>query len=260
MAVSAQLWRDRIILLGGLACVSTAAWFMLAHMNASLAGPRAPATAGMLMTQPMVAPGPGYGMTLAMWATMMMAMMAPATAPGATAYLALSRRRAPQRSALLAATAFLVGYFATWLAYAALAAAAQSTLARAMVLTSMGTLVSSYVASAVLITAGAYQLTPIKHSCITRCRNPLLQLMGTWHNGLGGALRLGLGYGSWCVGCCWALMALMFVAGVMNLAWMALMTVFFFAEKLVPPRWHVDLIAGVLLVASGCWMALTATG
>jgi predicted metal-binding membrane protein len=260
MATSAQLRRDRVILLGGLACVSATGWFVLAHMGAGLAGPHPSAMPGMLMTNPTNGPSPGYGMALAMWAAMMVAMMAPAIAPGLSAYLILAHRRHPDRSAMLAAAGFLAGYFGAWLGYAALAAAAQSALATAMRLTPIGALASPYLAAGVLIAAGVYQLTPLKRVCITRCRSPLLQLMGMWRDGGSGALRLGVGYGSWCVACCWALMVLMFVVGVMNLFWMAVITIFILAEKLAPARWRIDRIAGVLLIGVGAWVALAVAG
>jgi predicted metal-binding membrane protein len=260
MATSAQLRRDRVILLGGLACVSATGWFVLAHMGAGLAGPHPSAMPGMLMTNPTNGPSPGYGMALAMWAAMMVAMMAPAIAPSLSAYLVLAHRRYPDRSATLAAAGFLAGHFGAWLGYAALAAAAQSALATAMRLTPTGALASPHLASGVLIAAGVYQLTPLKRVCITHCRSPLLQLMGTWRDGGSGALRLGFGYGSWCVACCWAIMALMFVVGVMNLFWMAVITIVILAEKLVPARWRIDLIAGVLLIGAGAWVALAVAG
>lgn len=247
--------RDRLLLLAGLAGVTAAGWLVLARMHAGMPTTDAAAMPGMPM-----APGASYGMTLAMWVAMMTAMMAPATGPSASAYLALARRRHPGPGALPATAGFFVGYMAAWLGYAALAAGAQSALARAMLLTPMGTLASAYVAAAVLVAAGAYQLTPLKRTCVTRCRNPLLQLMAGWRDGAGGALRLGLRQGSWCVACCWGLMALMFVVGVMSLAWMAILTAFVLAERLVPARWHLDLVSGLLLVGSGAWMALMAVG
>lgn len=260
MTPSVQRCRDRVVLLAALACVSATGWLVLARMNAGPTAPHPMAMPGMLLAHAPSATGPGYGATLAMWAVMMLAMMAPATAPGLAAYLALARRRRPRRNHALAAAAFLAGYFCPWLAYAALAAAAQSALATALRLTPMGAFADPYLSAGVLVVAGAYQLTPLKRLCVTRCRNPLLQLMGAWRDGARGALRLGFGQGSWCVACCWALMALVFVAGVMNLAWMAIITAFILAEKLAPARWRLDFVAGVLLIGAGAWIALAAAG
>ncbi|MGY3041488.1 putative metal-binding membrane protein [Rhodanobacter sp. TND4EL1] len=117
-----------------------------------------------------------------------------------------------------------------------------------------GAIASTWLSATVLIAAGLYQLAPLKRACVTRCRSPLLQLMDNWRDGANGALKLGFHQGSWCVGCCWALMVLMFVVGVMNLAWMAILSGFVLAEKLMPARWHLDVVAGVTLVAWGGWL------
>lgn len=257
-ALRQWMGRDRAILLAGIAGVAAIGWLVLARMSAGMTAPDSTAMSGMAMAAPST-PGPGYGITFAMWAAMMAAMMAPATGPGVSAYLALARRR-PGRNPLLAAAAFVAGHLAVWLGYAALGAAAQALLARARLLTPLGAVASAYLASGVLIVAGAYQLTALKRVCVTRCRTPLLQLMNGWRDGVGGALRLGLTQGSWCVACCWALMALVFAVGVMNLGWMAIVALFILAEKLVPAHWHVDLVSGTLLIGAGVWMALLAAG
>jgi predicted metal-binding membrane protein len=258
-AVLRRLGRDRAILLAAIAALTLFGWLELARMGTGTTAPNAATMPGMPMAG-VSAASASFGMTLAMWLVMMTAMMAPATGPGAAAYLALARRRHPDRSPWPAAMGFLAGYLAAWLGYAVIGAAAQWALAGTGLLNSMGALASGYFAAGALIVAGSYQLTTPKRACITRCRNPLLQLMSTWRDGMGGALALGLGQGSWCVGCCWALMALLFVVGVMNLAWMAIVAAFILAEKLAPPRWHLDWIAGALLIGAGGWLVLVAAG
>lgn len=252
-----RMARERIVLLAALAGATAIGWLVLAHMGAGLTSVEAPVMAGMAMARP-AALAPGYGLTLAMWVAMMTAMMAPAASPGTAAYLALARRAHPERNPLAATASFLGGYLGSWLGYAALGAAVQSALARALLLTPMGAIASGTLASTVLIAAGAYQLTPLKRTCVTHCRSPLLQIMSGWRDGTIGALRLGLTHGSWCVACCWALMALMFVVGVMNLAWMAAVSVFILAEKLVPAHWHLETASGILLIGAGAamlWLA-----
>lgn len=266
MAVPAALrrpGRDRALLLAGLACVTVVGWLVLAQLSVNMAGMSGPDMAGMpdrLMAPVQPAPSPGYGLTLAMWMAMMAAMMAPATAPAAAAYIALARRRHPDRSPMLATASFVSGYLAAWMGYAALGAVAQSALASATLLTPMSAVANGFVGAAVLTVAGIYQLTPLKRVCVTHCRTPLLQLMARWRDGVGGALRLGLEHGSWCVGCCWALMSLLFVVGIMNLVWMAIVAAFVLVERLTPRRWHLDLVTGVLLTAAGGVVALVAAG
>ena len=255
-AVRQRIGRDHAVVLTSLALVAALGWLALARMSGDMAGPEA---AVAVMTRPQSLPAPGFGMLLAMWATMMAAMMAPATAPSLSAYLALARRRHPAQNAGPAATGFFVGYMAAWLGYAVLGAAAQWVLGRMALLSPMGASANAYLSAGMLIAAGLYQLTPLKRACITRCRSPLLQLMNNWRDGAGGALRLGFGQGSYCVGCCWALMALLFVVGTMNLAWMAIVTVFVLAEKLVPARWHLDTVAGLALLAWAGWLLAGAT-
>lgn len=252
-----RMARDQAILLAALAAVAAAGWLVLARMDAGLAGAGARATTAMAMSG-MSASSAGYGLTLAMWVAMTAAMMVPAAEPGTAAYLALARRVHPDQNLLAATAGFLGGTLGSWLGYAALGAAVQLALARAMLLTPLGAIASGHLAAGVLVVAGAYQLTPLKRACITHCRNPLLQLISTWRDGWIGALRLGWAHGSWCVACCWALMALMLVAGVMNLAWMAAVAALVLAEKLVPESWHFDLASGVVLICAGTWMALLA--
>jgi predicted metal-binding membrane protein len=110
-----------------------------------------------------------------------------------------------------------------------------------------------FVGGLLLIAAGVYQLTPLKRACLARCQSPLGFVLSQWREGPGGAVVMGLRHGAFCVGCCWLLMALLFVAGVMNLFWVAAIAAFVLAEKLVPLA-AVSWGAGVVLVASGAWL------
>ncbi|MGH8126869.1 MAG: DUF2182 domain-containing protein [Gammaproteobacteria bacterium] len=248
-ALQQRLRRDRFAVLAGLGLVAAIGWLVLVHMSISMTSS---ATVVTLLPGSQHRSDGGFGLVLAMWAAMVAAMMAPATGPGLSAYLALARRRRPQQNTMPTATVFFAGYMVAWISYAVFGATVQWMLVKTAVLSPMGA--SAYLSAGILMVTGVYQLTPLKRACVMRCRSPLLQLMSGWRDGVGGALRLGLGQGSWCVGCCWALMALMFVVGVMNLAWMAILTVFVLAEKLVPERWHLDEAAGLLLLAAGGWL------
>ncbi|MGH8233093.1 MAG: DUF2182 domain-containing protein [Rhodanobacteraceae bacterium] len=244
-----RIGRERAAALAGIGLVAAIGWLILARMSAGMTGRGAATT---LMAGPHHWPSHGFGMVFAMWAAMMAAMMAPAAGPGLSTFLALARRRHPEKNAVPTATGFFAGYLTAWLGYAVLGAVAQWMLAGTALLSPMGASVSKYLSAGILAAAGLYQLTPLKRACAAHCRSPLLQLMSGWRDGTGGALRLGLGQGSYCIGCCWALMALMFVVGTMNLAWMAVITIYVLAEKLVPVGWHLDAVTGLGLLAWGC--------
>jgi len=110
---------------------------------------------------------------------------------------------------------------------------------------------SARLGGAILIAAGVYQLTPFKGACLTHCRSPLGFLMSHWRGGTAGALRMGIAHGTYCVGCCWALMGVLFVVGVMNLAWVAALTVFVLVEKIGPAGAIVARAAGLVMIAAG---------
>lgn len=181
---------------------------------------------------------------LAMWWVMMIAMMIPAAAP----VILLYARSAPQpRTA-----AFLAGYLLCWLAFSVAAVAIQASLEGAGRVTSMGmALTSKWWAGSVLIAAGLYQFSPVKSACLSHCRNPALWLSSHYRPGAVGALRMGISHGSYCVGCCWMLMALLFVGGVMNLVWVAALTLIVAAEKLLPGGRRIAVAAGSVLIAWG---------
>jgi predicted metal-binding membrane protein len=124
-----------------------------------------------------------------------------------------------------------------------------------MLLSSDLAMSSAWLGAAVLSLAGVYQLTPLKDACLRRCQSPLGFLLGHWRDGVRGALGMGVRHGAFCLGCCWALMALLFVGGVMNLAWVAALAVFVLAEKaLARGRW-LSRVSGVVLILWAVWLA-----
>jgi predicted metal-binding membrane protein len=191
--------------------------------------------------------------TFSMWSVMMVAMMLPAAAP----IVLLHRRTALQAHAQGAPappTALLVlGYGVVWTCFAMLATAAQWVLADAALLTDMDALSDRRIAGAVLIAAGLYQVTPFKQACLQLCRSPVAFLMRHYHPGAVGALRMGLGHGLYCLGCCWAAMALLFVGGVMNLIWVAGLAVFVLIEKALPFGRVFGVAAGLGALAVGAY-------
>ena len=199
-------------------------------------------------------PGTGLGWTLAaaMWAGMMVAMMLPSAAPAILLYARVHRQSFGSDMSHLTA-AFLAGYLACWIGFALLAATLQL-----MITSPMSMALTSRVASGgLLIAAGVYQLSPLKDACLNRCRSPAEFITRHYRPGIWGAARLGLLHGAYCVGCCWLLMALLFVGGVMNLLWVAGLTLLIAAEKLLPGGKWIARIAGLAMVAWGSALLLS---
>ncbi len=199
-----------------------------------------------------------------MWATMMVAMMLPSAAPTILLYGRVVRSaeaKGQLKGASLSVAAFAAGYLAFWTLFSALAVAAQWALERSGAMTAMMVLHSAMLAGALLIAAGLYQLTPVKNACLARCRSPAQFVAAHWRPGAWGAWRMGLVHGAYCAGCCWVLMLLLFVGGVMNLIWIAALTILVALEKLATfgERLRVGVaavltIGGAMLIA-GAWAA-----
>ena len=191
----------------------------------------------------------------AMWTVMMAGMMIPSASPLVLLYGAMARRSVHE-TAGRQIYALAAGYLLVWTGFSLVATALQRGLAALLLLSPMMEVNSSRVSAALLLLAGVYQLTPIKHACLRTCRSPLGFLMTRWRTGCSGAFRLGLEHGAYCVGCCWALMLLLFAGGVMNLTVIAALTAFVAVEKLVPLGLHGARISGVLLMVAGFWMVV----
>nr|MDQ2734627.1 DUF2182 domain-containing protein [Pseudomonadota bacterium] len=237
----------------GMAAIAAMSWFYLATMGAKMAtmGGSASAHGGMAMGG---AASQGLLTAFVMWAAMMMAMMLPAAGPSAALFSTLAAKRAQERGTRTRTTAlYVTGYAAPWIAFAALAALAQQTLTHLLLLDPMARSTSALLSSAILLAAGTYQWLPVKRACLSKCRTPLAFFMARWRDGATGALVLGLQHGGYCVACCWALMAVMFVVGAMSLAWMGLFMLLVLGEKVIPARWRFDRTIGVTFLVSGLW-------
>jgi len=258
------LRRDRLVTAAALAVLCAAAWAYVimgagfgtaAWRMTSLGVPGAAAEAGAMAMA--AAPQRSAGvapvrmlLTILMWWSMMIAMMAPSAAPMVLLYARVARKA---RDPALERTGwFVAGYLATWLAFSAAAALMQQQFTRAAwILPGMLNAQSRGFAAAVLLLAGLYQLSPMHEVCLTHCRSPAAFLSRHYRPGRGGALRLGLVHGAYCVACCWLLMALLFVGGVMNLIWIAALTLIVVAEKTLPGgRWIARGTGLVLFAAS----------
>lgn len=195
------------------------------------------------------------GFLFVMWSIMMVAMMVPSVTPMVMMFTTVNRkRRESDRTDLVPVGVFASGYLIAWMAFSAAAAVAQWTLHAAALVSPMMTSSSAILGGALLIAGGIYQWTPLKYACLIHCRTPMSFLMTSWRPGRTGALVMGLHHGSFCVGCCWVLMALLFVAGVMNVLWVAAIAAFVFIEKVAPRGDLLGRVAGVLLVAAGAWV------
>ena len=246
--IEGALRRDRVLVVGGLLAVIALSWaYLLAGAGMSLHE-----MDGMLMPMRVGPWTASYaGLMLVMWGVMMAAMMLPSAAPMILLYGAIARRRQEAGDTTAATGLFTAGYVAIWALFSATAVALQFGLEQAALLSPMMETTSIAFAGLVLIAAGIYQWTPLKQACLRQCRSPLEFIMTQWRAGPRGALMMGLRHGSYCLGCCWVLMLLLFVGGVMNLAWIAGLAVFVLVEKLAPAGHWIGRIAGVALIAWG---------
>jgi len=219
-------------------------------MSAAMEYDREMAAMGMAMSMDMPWTAADVFFTFAMWAVMMVGMMTPSAAPVLLLFAGMVRGRGGTRWPLVVA-AFGAGYLIVWTAFSAGAALAQWGLHGSAMLSPAMSASSARLGGAILIATGVYQLTPFKGACLTHCRSPLGFLLSHWRDGTIGALRMGIAHGTYCVGCCWALMGVLFVVGVMNLVWVAAMTVFVLVEKIGPAGAIVARVAGVLMIAAG---------
>ena len=191
-------------------------------------------------------------LTFLMWAVMMVAMMLPSATPMVTIYARIVQGRGT--SPRIRVWLFACSYVAVWTAFSAFATVAQAAMDQAAILTG-AMRVAPLMGGIILALAGAYQLSPLKHRCLRHCQSPMGFLMTHWRDGATGAIAMGLQHGALCVGCCWMLMALLFVAGVMNLLWVAVLTGFVLIERVT--RWGEMLatVSGFALIAGGLALA-----
>ncbi|WP_447975118.1 DUF2182 domain-containing protein [Nitrospira sp. Kam-Ns4a] len=211
---------------------------------------------------PQAAPwGPAdAAMTAAMWLVMMVAMMLPAAVPMLLLFATITRQRAGCGRPEGPTGLFLAGYLALWGGFSLVATAAQGTLHALVLLSPEAALRSPLLGGGILLAAGLYQLTPLKQACLAHCQAPLQFLVRHWRDGPRGAWLMGLHHGGYCVGCCWALMALLFVGGVMNLAWIAVLSAVVLVERVVARGPALSRVAGFALILWGLWLVREGAG
>jgi predicted metal-binding membrane protein len=268
-ALEAILRRDRRIVAGALGVIAALAWayvlWLAADMDMggmNMSGFRM-VPAGVGIMAPAAAPWSAveFALVFVMWAAMMVGMMAPSAAPMILMYARVSRRGMVAGKPFAATGWFAAGYFLAWTGFSLAATFIQWVLDREALLDARMAGANKLLGAAILIAAGIYQWTPVKNACLAYCQTPFGFLMshGGFRGDVRGCLRLGLLHGTYCVGCCWILMALLFVVGVMNVLWIALLALLVLLEKLTPWGQWIARIAGVVCVAAGVWMLIDAT-
>ena len=261
------LRRDRAIAAAALAAMIALAWTYVLRLAAGMdmggmdmTGFRMISTGFAMAMLPAHAPWSGteFVLTFAMWTVMMIGMMTPSAAPMILIYARAGRMASAAGSPLAATGWFAAAYLGVWTGFALAATTAQLALGRFALLDPAMASASNTLGGALLIVAGLYQWTPLKHACLSQCQSPLLFIArhGGFQKSISGALLLGGEHGLYCLGCCWALMAILFVGGVMNVAWIAALTAFALAEKIIPAGRLVSWIAGAVLTAAGVRLLL----
>lgn len=247
---------DRLAIVASLTGIVILSWFYLweeaARMESMAMG------AGELAAVPMAsmpAASPWSAGTLLptflMWAIMMCGMMVPSAAPAILLYASIVRKNRERGSTLTSAWIFTAGYLAVWTVFSLVAALLQVALGASALLTPMMVSDSRWLSGGLLILAGIYQWFPVKEACLEKCRAPLQFFLFRWRPGVAGAFRMGAEHGAFCVGCCWAIMLLLFAVGVMDLLWVALIAGLVLAEKLLPGGRLAGRLIGIALVVGG---------
>lgn len=248
---AASLGHDRWVLIIGIALVVVASWGYLVYQDWAMQH---------MDIVDMVMPGLGPWsaadllLTFAMWAIMMVAMMLPTAVPMLLVYRRALMARTSGAHPVVLTGIFATGYLAAWTAFSSIVTLAHWGLHASAAISPGMTITLPALGGAFLIAAGVYQWTPLKRACLTHCRSPLVFLSRFWRNGRAGALAMGFRHGVFCTGCCWLLMAMLFVVGVMNLFWIAAITAFVLAEKVLPNGQWLARAGGLALIAWGAWV------
>ncbi len=265
-SIESILKKDRVLVLAGVVAVAALAWAYLFYlawdmrqdMSQGMSAGSMPGGMNLALTQVRAWTGVDFLLMFLMWVVMMTAMMVPTAAPMILTFATINRKRLEQQEPYVPTVVFLLGYLAVWSAFAAAATAAQWGLNSAALLSPMMASSSPFLGGGLLLAAGIFQWSPIKYACLSHCRTPLGFIMTEWREGTKGALTMGLRHGAFCLGCCWVLMALLFVLGVMNLLWIAALAGFVLIEKIAPAGRRVSRISGVALIIWGAWMVVAA--
>jgi predicted metal-binding membrane protein len=262
-ATALPVRRDRIAVLALALLVAGAAWLFTVHQARQMDVMEAAMWRDMNMSmngmEPSWTPFDAL-LVFVMWSAMMAAMMVPGAAPMIAAFATINRRRRERRALHVPTVVFLAGYLAVWCGFSALATFVQYLLQKADLVTTMMQSASYGFSAALFLAAGLYQFSPLKERCLNLCRSPDGFILSEWRDGAIGAVIMGARHGLFCLGCCAALMALLFAVAVMDLRWVAVLTIVATAEKLLPGAkfWRVGI--GVCLLAASAGFAIVAVG
>ena len=249
--VESALARPRLSLVIILVGLPLACWIWVVAMARDMYGPMTGASAWMMTV---TWDAPRLLLLWAMWAAMMAGMMLPTLAPTLLLFARATRTRQGIRNPSARVYAMAAGYVLVWALFSVGATALQRLLAEWSILTMMMEPSRPVAAATLLFIAGIYQFTPMKDACLSVCRSPMAMLTHRWREGLAGAFRMGFSNGLYCLGCCWALMLLLFAGGVMNLVVIVSLTAWVAIEKLAPFGRQSARVGGALLIAAGFWM------
>lgn len=238
------LEHDRVIVLGGIVALAALAWLDL-WRRASEMGVSMDAAMPRLMPWSLA----DLGAAVVMWGVMMVAMMLPSAAPMLLLFASVQRKRRGQGEAALPTGLFAAGYLLIWLSWSLIAGGLMWVLQALLLLSPHLATTSTLLGAAFLLLAGCYQFTPWKMACLVHCQSPFGFVLTHWREGAWGTLFMGLHHGAYCLGCCWALMGLLFVGGVMNLLWVAALAGFVLLEKAVARGPWLSRVAGLVLIA-----------
>jgi predicted metal-binding membrane protein len=264
--LEALLRRERLVVAAALVLITALAWgyvlWLAADMDMGgmdMSGFRM-IPAGIGIMAPANAPWKAieFAFVFAMWTVMMVGMMTPSAAPMILMYARVGRQGTSEGRPLAATAWFAAGYLLVWIGFSLAATIVQWGIERAALLDERMASVSNVLGGVVLIASGIYQWTPLKDVCLAQCQTPLQFLMrhGGFRSDAAGCLNLGIRHGGYCVGCCWALMALLFVGGVMNVLWITLLALLVLLEKLTPVGWYIARAAGAACTVAGAWLLL----
>jgi len=246
--VESLLLRDRWLVGGALTVVTLLCWAWIVPMAHDMYGDMDGSSAWM-MTHTW--DFPHLVLLFCMWVVMMAGMMLPSAAPAVLLYAGVIRKSPGAGRVQAHVYAFAGGYLLIWTAFSLAATVLQRLLAHALLLSPMMEIRAPWFAAALIIVAGIYQLTPFKRTCLESCRSPAAFIAQYWRRGVKGGFHIGLMHGLYCLGCCWALMMLLFVGGVMNLWWIAALTIFVLVEKIAPLGAQGGRLSGWLIIGFG---------
>lgn len=248
--------RDRALVLGALVILAGLAWAYTIHLGLkSSSTPMGRAIAAPMM---MAWSATDFAFMFFMWTVMMFAMMLPSVTPTVMIYERVRAKREEVGRPFVPTGGFVAGYLLAWIGFSLAATTLNWLLHTEGALTSMMGRVTPITGGVLLILAGLFQWTPLKDACLEHCRSPMGYLTTHWREGTPGALRMGLHHGAYCLGCCWMLMILLFVLGVMNLPWVAVLTIVVLAEKVLPGGTYISRGLGTGLIVWGLWLITVA--